>query len=931
MTATFLVYILKWALSLSLLYSLFRLCLRRDTFHAFNRTVLLTILIMSIALPLCHIQTDTPLTITERMEEAEVLINDMPGNYTPTEAVTETVKNYEPKQNSTIDTAASDWNRINIWLRLLIFAYASGLLIAWGSYFRSLISLFILIARSKRVKIDGLPSWVRVVESKVRITPCSWMCWIILSPGELSRATVMHELAHIKFRHSLDLLLAEYTARMLWFLPIGWMLLEDLKNVHEYQVDRSILQEGFSAEEYQKLLINQATIPSKTENLSFSVANSLIRSTIKQRLAMMYQKPSSHKAMLKALYIIPCSLIALTVFAKSTAINDIQTELEKENAVAPLLSLVSIDDKEIPVIDIDMLRNTKPVLTQEATADYDMKNGDTYSIYENPVVAPVETYVAKMEWFYTLVTRPEATYVTAKFHQAWDKWFYLFSSNIMIIDAETRTQYKLRKLHHYPVDKCFWVHCEEDKTVDFLLEFPPLPKDVKKIKFYMHHSQHGCTPPNTEFNTIHKQSATYEVKDLAPEKGGIINRQITPHKEGSFDCDLLPENRTPILIKPKTSLYNDHNFDNFPLYEDFQTVPAPRGKRLGYSNTSVEIYRTKKATYVVSYCNTTNHDNDDWLFFRFSSGVKIIDADTGKAYQVKALQHFPFDTFFWLHKNARTIHQFVFEFPPMPESVKRIKFRNGYAPDRYDFRGDAYAETKVYNIEDFYPKEAGTANSKEDKKLAQLINETAEKANPTARKLKLPLQAGVHMVVDDVTVVCTRSMAENYSEEDGDTYPILENPLTVSESELDLPEGAWHFSLECSDVQTRLTAVFHQPEKEWFYKFSPEISLTDEYTGKSYKTQSGPLPYTDICNFWLRRGENKYIKFYFLFPPLPKDINEIGINWHNSVYGNNPGKVDFSAHSGMKYVMNLESLLLEHGGTRIPSEYGWSYKPYGQK
>ena len=45
--AAFIIYAIRWAVTLTLLYSLFRILLRRETFHRLNRTVLLAILLVS--------------------------------------------------------------------------------------------------------------------------------------------------------------------------------------------------------------------------------------------------------------------------------------------------------------------------------------------------------------------------------------------------------------------------------------------------------------------------------------------------------------------------------------------------------------------------------------------------------------------------------------------------------------------------------------------------------------------------------------------------------------------------------------------------------------------------------------------------------------------------------------------------------------------
>lgn len=59
MTA-FLIYIAKAAVTLTLLYSLYGICLRRESFHSLNRVVLMLIVVASVALPFIHVETSFP-------------------------------------------------------------------------------------------------------------------------------------------------------------------------------------------------------------------------------------------------------------------------------------------------------------------------------------------------------------------------------------------------------------------------------------------------------------------------------------------------------------------------------------------------------------------------------------------------------------------------------------------------------------------------------------------------------------------------------------------------------------------------------------------------------------------------------------------------------------------------------------------------------
>ena len=69
--ATFIIYAIRWAVTLTLLYSLYRLLLQRETFHRLNRAVLLAILVVSPLLPLIPLHTDEPTTFDEVLAKIE--------------------------------------------------------------------------------------------------------------------------------------------------------------------------------------------------------------------------------------------------------------------------------------------------------------------------------------------------------------------------------------------------------------------------------------------------------------------------------------------------------------------------------------------------------------------------------------------------------------------------------------------------------------------------------------------------------------------------------------------------------------------------------------------------------------------------------------------------------------------------------------------
>ena len=320
--ATFIIYIIRWAVCLTLLYSLFGLFLKRETLHGINRIVLLLVLIASMVLPFVQVSTKEANIVTQGREMIEYHITHAQN------PLSENVEHIPPENpdNGVTYHALPISEEANAYILIAVAIYLAGLIICWLRYFWQMAALLLMIHRSKRIKIEGVPSHVHVVINPSVKAPCSWMRWIILNPADVNtRAIIKHELAHIRLGHSWDMLLCELTCRMLWFVPFAWMLRQDLRDVHEYQADRRVLQGGIRDEEYQLLLIKKATSTGLQP-----VVNAFNQSPIKRRFKMMYRKPSRRWVALKATYLLPLSALALVAFARPQAISEIEEKVEAE-------------------------------------------------------------------------------------------------------------------------------------------------------------------------------------------------------------------------------------------------------------------------------------------------------------------------------------------------------------------------------------------------------------------------------------------------------------------------------------------------------------------------------------------------------------------------------------------------------------------------
>ena len=338
---------------MTLLYSLFGLFLKRETLHGFNRVVLLVIIAASMVLPLCQVRIHENNIITENRGIIEQQLKHVqnPIFEYPDHVV------YHYDDSEVIYKTPPIRENMRLMVPIVILAYLAGLIVVWLRYFWQMAALLLMIHRSNRIKIEGIPSYVHVVTDPCVKAPCSWMRWIILNPADINtRAIIKHELAHIRLGHSWDMLLCELTCRMLWFVPFAWMLRQDLRDVHEYQADRRVLQGGIKDEEYQLLLIKKATSTGLQP-----VVNAFNQSPIKRRFKMMYRKPSRRWVALKATYLLPLSALAVVAFARPQAISEIEEKVEAEvtKAVATV-----VQNNDEPVLAEQAEPSVQPIIVE---------------------------------------------------------------------------------------------------------------------------------------------------------------------------------------------------------------------------------------------------------------------------------------------------------------------------------------------------------------------------------------------------------------------------------------------------------------------------------------------------------------------------------------------------------------------------------------
>lgn len=303
-------YVIKAAITLALLYSCFFLFLSKETFHRFNRCMLVGIMLVSLFMPMFHFTTEHPTTLNEEVYQ---------------------MQNYIQHDTAPIIVTAQQAQGIT-WIQALTWIYMAGVVL-----------MLILTLVQATSLIRFMSSGVRHTDTQGNtvilhnndVPPFSIFRYIVMSVKDYESCRqyiLTHEQEHIRLGHTYDLLLLQGMKTLMWFNPFIWFLSRDLKAVHEYEADQAVINQGIDAKSYQQLLVMKVV-----GNRLQPFTNNLNHGSLKKRIIMMYQKPSNRWLMLKALCAIPVAALTINTFAtpiETDPVEDMVKTLETTNVPA---------------------------------------------------------------------------------------------------------------------------------------------------------------------------------------------------------------------------------------------------------------------------------------------------------------------------------------------------------------------------------------------------------------------------------------------------------------------------------------------------------------------------------------------------------------------------------------------------------------------
>ena len=272
-------YLLKSAACLAVLMLFYKLLLERENMHVFKRFFLLAAPVISFVIP--------AITIPEYV----TISSASPSLFT--------------------ETAISSESQAFPYLEVILGAvYLLGV-IFFGSIF--LINFITLIRRARINPKIETPAATHVLLNE-NVIPHTFWSYIYLNRikferKEIPQEVLDHELAHVKQKHSADILFLEILQIFLWFLPLIYQLKKAVRLNHEFLADRSVLQKTENVVDYQKILLSFSSGQQNT------LVNSINYQSIKKRFTVMKKQTSQKAVLLRTFIVLP--LLATLLYSFS--------------------------------------------------------------------------------------------------------------------------------------------------------------------------------------------------------------------------------------------------------------------------------------------------------------------------------------------------------------------------------------------------------------------------------------------------------------------------------------------------------------------------------------------------------------------------------------------------------------------------------------
>jgi len=266
-------FLLKSTLCLGLLFAVYFFLLEKEKMHHFNRFYLLFSLIFSMVIPFVSFEI--------YVETIQAIQKNTIQAFPVSSVIIEEETNYLP---------FIVWSTYGLITIILAFRFSINL---------------IKIQRkiNSNTKEPFQNSTLVLLDEQV--LPHTFLNYIFINKNDYENRKIedelfMHELTHVRQKHTLDILFIEILKTIFWFNPILIFYKKAIQLNHEFLADEKVVKSYNNVPFYQNLLLEKASW-----NNNFYLASNLNFLVTKKRLIMMTKTTSTKIMLLKKIALLP--------------------------------------------------------------------------------------------------------------------------------------------------------------------------------------------------------------------------------------------------------------------------------------------------------------------------------------------------------------------------------------------------------------------------------------------------------------------------------------------------------------------------------------------------------------------------------------------------------------------------------------------------
>ncbi|MBC7827955.1 MAG: hypothetical protein H7122_09425 [Chitinophagaceae bacterium] len=279
----FIQYLIKLSICLSLVWIFYQLILRRLTFYNWNRWFLLGYSLLSFIIPF--------IDISPALEKVALVDNRIIQSIPVMQLFATANENFSMDQ----------------WDWAFIFFITGCIILSLRLTIQHL--SFLRLRRTAKLLFE---TPVKLYQVDREIIPFSFGDAIFINQhhhtGEDLKEIIRHEFVHVRQKHSVDMLLAEWICILNWYNPFSWLIRNAIRQNLEFIADSKVIQNGIDKKHYQYLLLKVMGVP------QYNIATNFNFTSLKKRIAMMNKIRSARVNLVKFLFILPIIALVLLSF-----------------------------------------------------------------------------------------------------------------------------------------------------------------------------------------------------------------------------------------------------------------------------------------------------------------------------------------------------------------------------------------------------------------------------------------------------------------------------------------------------------------------------------------------------------------------------------------------------------------------------------------